>query len=347
MKAAYFKSFKSPIEIRTVAEPECPTDGVIVQVKATGICRSDWHGWMGHDADVKLPHIPGHELAGVVVEVGKEVKLWQKGDRVTIPFCLGCGTCPQCHTGNHQICDNYYQPGFTGWGSFAEYVALPFADVNLVRLPATLDFETAAVLGCRFITSFRAIVAQGRLQAGQWVAVHGCGGVGLSAIMIANTLGARVIAIDIDDIKLHFAQSIGAEFVLNAKVTSNIPAAIKTISKGGVHISLDALGSTVTCINSVQSLRKRGKHIQVGLMTDEHKTPPIPMGIVIANELEIIGSHGMQAHQYPEMLGLIESGRLPVHKLLGKTVNLEEGTKILMQMDEFRELGVTVINSFS
>ena len=177
------------------------------------------------------------------------------------------------------MCDHQFQPGFTHWGSFAEYVAINYAQSNLVRLPEEMDFVTAASLGCRFITSFRGVVDQGRVCEGQWVAVHGCGGVGLSAIMIANAFGAKVIAIDIDDQKLGLAESIGAQISLNARNTESISEAIKELTNGGVHLSVDALGSQETCINSVCSLRKRGKHIQIGLMAGDEANPHIPMAL--------------------------------------------------------------------
>ncbi len=344
MKAALFTKFKNPIAVTTVPDPQLDPNGTIIKVMATGICRSDWHGWMGHDSDVKLPHVPGHELAGIVMEVGKNVRNWQKGDRVTLPFCCGCGYCPQCNSGNQQICDNYFQPGFTAWGSFAEYVHIDYADVNLVRLPKNMSFAAAAVLGCRFITAYRGIVAQGKLQPGHWVAIHGCGGVGLSALMIAHAIGAQTIAIDIDDTKLAFAQSLGANITLNANTIKNIPLAIKELTKGGVSVSVDALGSSITCINSILSLRKRGKHIQIGLMTENHATPPIPMGSVIANELEILGSHGMQAHQYPAMLDLIFTKNIPLEKMIGQRMDLASGAKALMEMNQFKNTGVMVIN---
>jgi len=188
---------------------------VVIKVMATGLCLSDWHGWMGHDPDIRLPHVPGHELAGVIMVTGKDVTRWKVGDAVTLPFVCGCGTCPQCISGNHQVCDHQFQPGFTHWGSFAEYVAIDRADINLVRVPESLDFVTTASLGCRFATAFRAVAAQGKVAAGQWVAVHGCGGVGLSAIMIASALGANVIGIDIDDKKLDLARSLGAAATVN------------------------------------------------------------------------------------------------------------------------------------
>lgn len=346
MRAAFYESFQGPISIQQVKDPDLPSDGVIIEVKASGLCRSDWHGWMGHDADIQLPHVPGHELAGIVQEVGKEVKNWQHGERVTVPFSVGCGSCGQCLGGNQQICDHYFQPGFTAWGSFAEYVAIPHADINLVRIPPEIDFVSAAILGCRFITSFRAVVAQGEVKPGQWVAVHGCGGVGLSAIMIAAASGAQVIAIDIHDSKLAEAKKLGAVYGLNARSIENIPEAIRNFTRGGAQLSIDALGSTETCINSILCLAKRGKHVQVGLMTGKDSHPPIPMGPIIAKELEILGSHGMQAHQYPNMLELIRNGKLNLKQLLDKTVSLDEVPGELPQMVNFAGTGIQVIDRF-
>lgn len=346
MKAAVYETFKGPITIRSVATPAPTADGVVLQVKATGVCRSDWHGWMGHDADIKLPHVPGHELSGVVAELGSKVSKWKVGDRVTVPFVCACGTCRQCQSGNHQVCDHQFQPGFTHWGSFAEYVAIEHADTNLVALPESVEFETAASLGCRFATSYRAIVMQSNISPGQWLAVHGCGGVGLSAIMIANAIGANVIAIDHAEDKLAFAQSLGAVALINAKSQANVVEAIKDISSGGVHVSIDALGSAQTCFNSVACLRKRGRHVQVGLMLDDDAHSPLPLDQVVANELEIVGSHGMQAYRYDEMLAMVVHNKLQPQKLIGKLIALEESPKELEDMSKFPGVGMTMINSF-
>ena len=346
MKAAIYHAFGGPLSIEALPDPEPPVGGVVISVKATGLCRSDWHGWMGHDPDIRLPHVPGHELAGVIEAVGKDVANWKPGDRVTLPFVCGCGACPQCDSGNHQVCDNQFQPGFTHWGSFAEYVAIDYADVNLVRLPEDLGFVTAASLGCRFVTSFRAVVDQGRVAVGQWVAIHGCGGVGLSAIMIAKALHAHVIAIDIDDKKLDFARSVGADALINARKVDSVADSIKDISSGGAHVSIDALGSIVTCSNSIDGLRKRGKHIQVGLMTGDDRSPQLPMDRVIANELEILGSHGMQAHRYTELLAMIRAGELRPDLLVGSTISLEDALVELPGMNDFTGSGVTVIDRF-
>ncbi len=346
MKAVYYEHFQGSVEVRNIPNPEVSNDSVIVKVEATGLCRSDWHGWMGHDADIILPHVPGHELAGVISEIGSEIKNFKIGDRVTVPFVSGCGNCSECVSGNHQICDYQFQPGFTAWGSFAEYVEIKYADINLVKLPEEIDFVTAAGLGCRFITSFRAVVDQGKVTAGQWVAVHGCGGVGLSAIMIAAAAGANVIAVDIDDEKLQLAKKVGANVIINAKKVGLVSEEIKNITARGAHLSIDALGSQETCFNSVSCLRKRGKHIQVGLMTGDHKHPKIPMDKVVSNELEIIGSHGMQAFRYSEMFEMIKTGKLKPKLLVGKTISLEEAPKAMMEMDKFENVGVTVINKF-
>ncbi len=347
MKAAFYQEFGGPIEVGLLPDPEPAAHGVVIEVEASGICRSDWHGWMGHDADIRVfPHVPGHELAGTIAEIGRDVRQWKVGDRVTVPFVCGCGTCPECSSGNHQVCDHQTQPGFTHWGSFAERVSINHADVNLVALPDDLDCVTAASLGCRFATSFRAVVGQGRVQPGEWVAIHGCGGVGLSAVMIAAALDAKVIAIDIDPAALVLAESLGAVAGINARDREDVVDRVRQLTGRGAHVSLDALGSATTAVNSVSCLRKRGRHVQVGLLAGDEHRPRLPMEQVIAGELEIIGSHGMQAHRYSEMLELITSGVLQPQRLIGKTVSLEDAPRELAAMGGFDGTGITIIDQF-
>jgi alcohol dehydrogenase len=342
MKAAVFDTFGSPLTIQSVPDLVPHPDATIINVKACGVCRSDWHAWMGHDDEVRLPHVPGHELSGTVASVGDAVQKWIVGDRVTVPFCCGCGTCPECVTGNPHICDQYTQPGFTQWGAFAEQVEVRFADVNLVHLPEAVDYVTAASLGCRFATSFRAIVHQGKTAAGDWVAVHGCGGVGLSAIMIAHAIGAMVIAVDIQPSRLRLAKSLGAIETIDASKQSVVQR-ICEITTRGAQVSIDALGSHATCWNSIKCLAKRGRHVQVGLMLGNQSNPPIPMGAVIAKELEIYGSHGMQAFEYQRLLTMIEAGTLKPSSLISDKVTLSQGAELLTRMNEFPNAGITVI----
>jgi alcohol dehydrogenase len=337
MKAVLFESFEEAPKVVSVEDPTPPAHGVVVKVEATGVCRSD---------DITLPHVPGHELAGTVVAVGAEVANWSAGDRVTVPFVGGCGHCPECHAGHQQVCEQQFQPGFTHWGSFAEYVAIHFADLNLVALPETMDFATAASLGCRFATSFRAVVDQGKAGAGQWVAVHGCGGVGLSAVMIASAVGANVVGIDITEDKLALARELGATATVNSTHVADVPEAVMEITQGGAHVSIDALGHPATCFNSVANLRRRGKHVQVGLMLADHATPQVPMARIIGWELEILGSHGMQAHRYGAMLDMVQSGKLDPARLVGEQISLADAPQALMAMNTFQALGATVITRF-
>jgi alcohol dehydrogenase len=336
------RAFGEPLRVEAVPDPEPPPDGVVVAVRATGVCRSDWHGWMGHDPAISLPHVPGHELAGEVAAAGPEVRGFAVGDRVTVPFCCGCGRCEPCRHGWTQICDADFQPGFTAWGSFAELVALPRADLNLVRLPDSLGFVEAAALGCRFMTAFAALTEHGRVSTGDWLAVHGCGGVGLSAVMIASALGAAVVAVDIDPETLALARSLGAAHVVDVRA-GDPAAAIAELTGGGAHVSLDALGSAATCRASILSLRKRGRHVQVGLLLEDERDVAIPMDRVIAYELELRGVHGMAVGGYDALLRLIASGAVDPARLIGRTIGLEQAGEELAAMGSFAQRGVTVV----
>ena len=333
------RAFGEPLRVEDVPEPKTPPDGVVVAVRATGVCRSDWHGWMGHDPAIALPHVGGHELAGEVVACGPEVRGFAVGDRVTVPFCCGCGRCEPCRQGWTQICDVDFQPGFTAWGSFAERVALPRADLNLVRLPDSLGFVEAASLGCRFMTAFAALTG---VAAGDRVAVHGCGGLGLSAVMIARALGASVVAVDVDPETLELARSLGAAETVDAR-DGDAAEAVVELTGGGAHVSLDALGSAATCRGSIASLRKRGRHVQVGLLLEDEREVAIPMDRVIARELELRGVHGMAVGRYDALLRLVESGAVEPGRLIGRTIALEQAGDELAAMGSFTQRGVTVI----
>ena len=347
VRALVMDAFGSPPQVREVDDPACPPDGVVIEVRATGLCRSDWHGWAGHDPDIVLPHVPGHEYAGVVIEVGELVRTVHVGARVTVPFVCACGICPTCRQGDGQVCENQYQPGFTAWGSFAERVAVPRADVNVVALPDELGFATAAGLGCRFATAYRAVTAHGRVTASDHVAVFGCGGVGLAAIMIAAARGAHVVAVDISQAALELAEAVGA----HDTVLSPDPAPhVRELTDGGAHVSVDALGGTQTCRAGIESLRPRGRHVQVGLMVGADANAAIPMALVLAKELELYGSHGMAARDYPAMLAEIANGTLRPDSLVTARVGLDAlagPTGLLAQMGTTPPTGTTIIDPAS
>lgn len=335
MRALTYAAFGATPTVATLPDPTPPPGGAVVRVLFSGLCRSDWHGWIGHDPDIpSLPHVPGHELAGTVVAVGADVTRWREGDRVTVPFTNACGTCATCATGNHQICDDQRQPGFTHWGAFAELVRLDWADVNLVAVPEGMDMASAASLGCRFATAWRAVLQVGRVQAGEWVAVHGCGGVGLSAIQIAVAAGARVVAVDVAPAALEMARSLGAEVAVAAG------SDVRELTGGGAHLSLDAIGHPAALAASVGGLRKRGRHVQVGLLPEP---AAVPMDVVIARELSLLGSHGLAAHAYPAMLDLVATGRLDPARLITRRIGLDDVPEALAAMSASSPTGVTVI----
>ena len=332
MRAVVYNEVGRRPGIREVAVPDCPPGGALVRVEATGVCRSDWHAWRGHDP-VPLPMIPGHEFAGVVAEVGPQVVGFVPGDRVTAPFVNGCGHCEWCLRGDAQVCPNQTQPGFTRAGSFAEYVVVTAADTNLVALPDAVSTDAAASLGCRFATAFRALTSVARVRPGDEVAVFGCGGVGLSAVMIATALGATVTAVDVSDAALERARELGATHNIRPAGGGALEQSVILATNGGAHVTIDALGSASTAASAVRSLRRRGTHVQVGLMLGDNATAPLPWDRVIAWELTVAGSHGMSARGYPQMLGLIADGRLDPARLIGSTTDLGGAIDALVAMD--------------
>ncbi|KAL7541864.1 hypothetical protein ACHAXR_011862 [Thalassiosira sp. AJA248-18] len=368
MRAAVYQSFSGPITIKNVPQPTPPPTGVVIQVMATGVCRSDWHGWKGHDSDIKkhgLPFIPGHEVSGIIVSVDTTmVTKFKVGDRVAVPFILSCGQCCMCadassrHNNGYDrptICENQEQPGFTMMGSFAEYVALPRADRNLSIIPQNVSFVEAAALGCRFTTAYRAVVQQGGLVSNSnsnsssvmSVAIFGCGGLGLSCVMIAAAYGAKeIIAIDVSDQALDKAKEVGATNTINARTEDAQQRVMEMTNGMGVDLSIDAAGFKATCEGAIHCARRGGRMVQVGLPIGG-QNPTVPMGMVAGKELEIVGSHGCAAADMPGLLELVQSGRLDPKKLVEREVSLEEGVKALMDMDHGSPIGMVMITQFA
>ena len=340
MKAIYFTEFKGTLSVVDIPIPVPSGSGVVIKVEATGLCRSDWHAWMGHDSDIVLPHVPGHEFAGVISSIGASVSKFAVGDRVTVPFVCGCGKCTYCLRGDAQVCPTQTQPGFTGFGSFAEYVAIDNADFNLINIPSEVSFATAASLGCRFATAYRGLIKRAKLKAGEKVVIYGCGGVGLSAVMIAKAHGAIVYAVDINDEALEVAASLGAQ-TINSRTTDPV-GFLQNL--GGAEVAVDALGSEVTAGASVLSLARGGRHLQLGLLLTPNGLTAMPMARVIAWELNLLGSHGMAARDYPEMLALVASGALDPSLLVKREVGIEVGAVALKDLDKQVTGGITIIN---
>lgn len=344
MRAVVYDVPGAAPSVREVATPQCPPDGVVVRVHATGVCRSDWHAWRGHDP-VPLPMVPGHEFAGTVHEVGAEVSSWTVGDRVTAPFVLGCGRCSFCRAGEQQVCPHQQQPGFTYPGSWADLVAVPHAEANLVRLPGAVGMVAGASLGCRFATSFRALHTHGQVAQGEFVAVHGCGGAGLSAVMIAKAMGARLVAVDPSEAARARALELGADEVVDPAEHPDVAERVVALTDGGAHVSLDTVGVPAVAAASVACLRPRGRHVQVGLLLGDEARAGLPMDLVVARELQVLGSHGMPAPAYPAMLDLIARGSLDPRRLVGSVIDLSAAPAALRSMGEpGAAAGITVVS---
>lgn len=348
MKAAVFETYRGPLEVRSVPDPDCPPDGVVLSVGACGVCRSDHHGWSGADPDVALPHVPGHEFAGIIIETGRDCRRFRKGDRVTAPFILACGDCADCRGGEPTVCNHQYVVGFSGWGAFAEMLAVPRADFNLVLLPDNLGFTEAAAMGCRLTTAFRGLVDRAQLQPGEWLAIHGCGGVGLSAVMIAAALGAQILAIDVNDEALAMARTLGANVTLNPNAVVDVGMAIRELTGGGAHVSIDALGITATFHNSIRGLRKLGRHVQIGQPLERHANPTIPLlETVYSRQISIMGTRGIAASRFSALLGMIAGGRLDPARMITRRIGLSESGDALAAMNGYSGVGVTVIDNLA
>ncbi|WAL41370.1 alcohol dehydrogenase catalytic domain-containing protein [Brevibacterium sp. BRM-1] len=342
MRAVFFESFGQRPRVADLPSPTAPSGGVVIDVEATGLCRSDWHAWAGHDDSVALPHVPGHELVGRIAQVGAGVREWRRGQRVTTPFVCGCGRCEQCRSGNAQVCPNQTQPGFTHFGSWAEQVVIHAADHNLVAVPEDLPAEAVVGLGCRFATAFRGLHHRARLQRGETAAVVGCGGVGLSAIMIARALGARTVAVDVADGALDLARRFGADDTVNAAGLAPQEVADAIVAAAGRRpaVTVEALGREETMNAALLAAAPLGRHVQIGLFAH----PPVTaMPRVIGQEIAVFGSHGMPAADYPELVDLVASGALRPADLVTRTIGLDEVPEALVELGERTRPGMTLI----
>ena len=344
MRAAILKAYRKDLVIEQVPDPACEADGVVLKLLACGICRSDWHGWVGEHPRVKPGAIPGHEYCGEVVEAGP-LSRWQVGDRVIAPFILACGQCPECQSGQTTICKSQRVPGFGEPGAYAEYISVPCAH-NLARLPEAISPVLAAGLGCRVTTAWHALTGRADLRAGEWLAVHGTGGIGLSALILGRALGARVVVVDVVAEKLSHALSLGAEAAFDAR-DGDVAARIVEATGGGAHVSIEALGIEATANASIDCLRPLGRHVQVGLPTGHTARMDIHMNAVYMKQLAVYGTRGMPAWKYPSLLDMITRGVVDMSPLIARTVPLSAASAELRAFDGPMPPGVAVIDDFT
>lgn len=351
MKAATVVDYRAPLEIGDAPDPKIGPDDVLVQVEASGMCRTDWHQWNG-DLEwlafkIPPPFIPGHEFGGTVVEAGADVRRVKVGDRVAVPFCEGCGTCEACRIGRSELCWNLNFPGFTHSGGYGEYVAVVNGDLNCIALPDSVSMLASAGLGCRFNTAYNGLVLLGGLKPGEWVTVYGAGGLGLCAVHIASRLGAGVIAIDIRDEALEFARRQGAVATLNPKTTEDLAGAVKEVTGGGAHLSFDCWARHGTPLQSLLGLRRAGRHVQGGLTSQEDQgMVALPVDLITAMELSYTGCLAAPHARFPELMNLVERGHLDPTALVTKQINVSDVNASMTGLDTMTTLGMHVITSF-
>lgn len=343
MRAAVLRAYNAPLQIEDVAMPDCPDDGVVLRVLACGVCRSDWHGWVGEHPLVRPGQIGGHEYCGEVVDAGPSAT-FKTGDRLIAPFILACGTCPSCRSGHSNTCPDQHIPGFTQQGAFAEFIAVP-RDHNLTRLPEDMTPSLAAALGCRVTTAWHALTGRAALEPGEWLAVHGTGGIGLATLLLGRALGARVVVTDIVEEKLNHAIALGADAAINAN-DANSADAIRDLTNGGAHVSVEALGLPATVAASIACLRPLGRHVQVGMPVGHHAVQDVDLNAVYNGNLALFGTRGMPAHRYPSLLSLIAGGHVDLSPIIAREVRLEDISHELAAFNGPTPPGVAVVSQF-
>ena len=309
MKAAVLHEFKNALVLEDVARPLLEANDVLIQVEACGICHSDLHvvdgDWPQFTSITKIPLIPGHEIAGRVVEKGSDVRELKIGDCVGVPWIYWtCGECEFCREGNENLCARQKITGVMVDGGFAEFVKAPAS--HAVKIPDMLSPVEAAPLFCAGVTVYRAL-KQARISAGQRLAIFGIGGLGHLAVQFARTLGAEVTAIDVADEKLQLAETLGAANCLNAAST-NVAKALR--SKGGVHVALVTSAAKAAYDTAFASVRPTGTLLAVGLPAENICFPPILMA---AKEVRIQASAVGTRADLREVLALAGQGKIRCH----------------------------------
>jgi alcohol dehydrogenase, propanol-preferring len=320
MKAAVFYAPHEPLRIEEVATPEPGPGEILVKVAGCGLCHTDLH-YIDHGVPTfkKPPLILGHEISGTVAELGAGVKRWQEGQPVLLPAVYGCGQCHLCRTGRENICSEMIMFGNNVNGGYAEYVLAPAKDV--IALPPEIPLVEGAIIADATTTPYHAVVNRGRVKPGDKVVVFGCGGIGLNLVQIAAAVGAQVIAVDIVDEKLAWASQLGAYATLNARTVDRVDKEIRKLTGGGADVGFEAIGNPTTQSQTFACLRTGGRFVVVGFATEPMS---LETGRVMYREMEIIGSLGCPAVDYPRVLELARQGKIKVRELVTACFPLDD-----------------------
>ena len=318
MKAVRLVETNHPLELHDIPVPQTGDSDVLVRVKAAGICHSDAHYRAGKSRVHPLPMTLGHEVAGVIEELGAEVKDFRVGDRVCLHYLATCGHCEWCADENEQFCTTGQMIGKNRDGGYAEFIVIPARSV--FKLPEEIPFAHGAVMMCSSATSLHAL-NKARLKPGETVAVFGVGGLGISAIQIAKALGAsEIFAVDIQPRKLELAKNLGA-IPANARDTDAVDAIRQHTSGRGVDVALELIGLPLTMQQAVRVLAIKGRAALAGIT--EKSFDVSPYHELINREAEIIGVSDHLANEIPLLLDLARTGRLGFSGVITRTVPLD------------------------
>ncbi len=329
MRAAVFTGENGRLEVMDVATPSPAAGEALIRVAGCGMCHTDLH-YLDHGVKTFKPPpiILGHEAAGTVEALGEGVDGWEPGDRALIPAVLSCGRCSYCRAGRENLCTQLVMLGNNVDGAYAEFVTAPASE--LVRVPEELPLEQACIVADAVSTPYHAVKHRGRVEVGDRVAVVGCGGVGLNVVQCAAVAGARVIAIDVNAERLKLARRLGAVETLDPSATDRPDKRVRALTDGGVDVAFEAIGTPPTIELAFSLLRRGGRLCVIGF---SHEPVSIPAGKLMYFELEMVGSLGCGAGEYPEILRLVEDGSLQLAPLVSGSIPLEE---ILEGLDRMR-----------
>ena len=320
MKAAVLRGANGALEVMEVPTPSPGPGEVLVRVVGCGMCHTDLH-YLDHGVKTfkEPPIILGHEAAGTVEKLGDGSADVAEGDRVLIPAVLSCGTCRYCRRGRENICDNLMMLGNNMDGAYAEFVVVPAS--QLISVPASIPLERASIIADAVSTPYHAVKHRGRVQAGDIVAVVGCGGVGLNVVQCATLAGARVIAIDVNEQRLDIARTLGAVETVNPNEVERIDKHVRKLTDGGVDVAFEAIGNPKTMRVAYSLLRRGGRLCVIGYSADE---VTLSAAKLMYFELEVVGSLGCGAGEYPEIIGLVEAGRLRLDIIVSGCIPLDD-----------------------
>ncbi|MDP8240960.1 MAG: zinc-binding dehydrogenase [Candidatus Hatepunaea meridiana] len=321
MKAAVFHGPNQPLKVEEVPTPRPGAGEILVKVAACGVCHTDMH-YIDHGVPTfkKPPMILGHEASGTVAELGEGVTKWKVGDPVLLPAVLSCGVCRQCRTGRENICQNMQMFGNHVDGAYAEYLLAPAKDT--LAIPDGVPLIEGSIIADAISTPFHAVVNRANVKPGDWVAVFGCGGVGINCVQVAAAVGASVIAVDLVPEKLEFAKMLGAEYTINpAEVEKGrVDKAIKKLIGDGVDVAFEAIGNPKTITAAYNTIRMGGMCVVIGYT---HLPAEIPVSKLMFFEQSLVGSLGCRPVDYPRIIEMARIGKIKVKELVTGSVGFD------------------------